>query len=150
MVSITSQSEHPPPTRRSPMATPPTSSPIEHPPVFKGYLATIRHESLHRMNSQAKSVTRSWAQTQISYFLKSLLCSLLFKSDSISLFRVSFSLRSWKSREREREDVDHGKKSAVTRTPAAPSLRQHQGSEARQGTAEGLLGRWRQRQALGQ
>lgn len=95
-------------------------------PVFKGHLATTRHESLCRMNSQATSITRSWAQTQISYFLKSLLCSLLFKSDSISLFRVSFSLRSWKSREQEREDVDYGKKSAVTRTPAAPSLHQHQ------------------------
>lgn len=85
---------------------PPTSSPLKHPPMFKDHLATIRHKSLHCMNSQAKYVTRSRAQTQISYFLKSLLCSLLFKSDSMSLFRVSFSLRSWKSRKQKREDVD--------------------------------------------
>lgn len=86
-----------------PTAMPSTSSPVERPPSLRDHLATLRRQSPHRMDSQAKSATG-----RPSYFLKSLLCSSLFRSDSMSLSRVSFSLRSWKSRKEEREDTDYG------------------------------------------
>lgn len=122
---------------------PPTSSPLKHPPMFKDHLATIRHESLHCMNSQAKYVTCSRAQTQISYFLKNLLCSLLFKSDSMSLFRVSFSLRSWKSRKQKREDVDCWEEISSDEDSNSPDTAPHQwgGRAGTADTAAGLPGR---------
>lgn len=50
----------------------------------------------------------------MSYFLKNPLCNLLFRSDSMSLFRVSFSLRSWKLRkQKQRKKLTTGEKWAV-------------------------------------
>lgn len=61
----------------------------------------------------------------MSYFWKNPLGSLLSRSDSMSLFRVSFSLRSWKVRKGERQSI--GEKSAEVRTRDGPVLLQKTG-----------------------
>ena len=114
-----------------------TSLPLKHSHVFKDHLAT-NTGSLHCINSQAKRVTLSRAhhisQTQISYFLKSLPCNLLFRSDSMSLFRVSFSLRSWKLRKQKKgKTLTIGKKSAAMRKTKMALLLDNTKGEERTG-----------------
>lgn len=117
-----------------PTAMPSTSSPVERPPSLRDHLATLRRQSPHRMDSQAKSATG-----RPSYFLKSLLCSSLFRSDSMSLSRVSFSLRSWKSRKEEREDTDYGEGISSDENSSGPPLHQPQrGGGGGQGTQQGV------------
>lgn len=79
-----------------PLESPHISAPLpalKHSHVFEDHLAKTKFLS-HKSSCKVGRMH----SPRTSYFLKSPLCNLLLRSDSMSLFCVSFSLRSWKMR----------------------------------------------------